>query len=69
MNAKGLRKKLKNGLVVEKWDLVNIIEQQERTIKELREEIRGLRAVNAEYKSGIFAEAADDWRKTREYCS
>lgn len=41
MNAKGLRKKLKNGLVVDKWDLVNIIEQQEKTIKELKKKSQG----------------------------
>ena len=69
MNAKGLRKKLKNGLVVDKWELVNIIEQQEKTIKELKEKIVGLSAVNEEYRTGIFAEQADDWRRTREYCS
>jgi hypothetical protein len=66
MNAKGLRKKLKNGLVVDKWDLVNIIEQQEKTIKELKEKITGLTAVNEEYHSGVVVE---DWRRTREYCS
>ena len=67
MNARGLRKKLKNGLVVDKWDLVSIIEQQEKTIKELKDEIVGLTAVNEEYRTGVVAE--EDWRRTREYCS
>ena len=67
MNAKGLRKKLKNGLVVDKWDLVSIIEQQEKTIKELKEKVAGLTAVNEEYRTGVVAE--EDWRRTREYCS
>lgn len=35
VEAKLLRKKLKNGLIVDKWDLVTIIEQQEKVIKAL----------------------------------
>ncbi len=37
VEAKLLRKKLKNGLIVDKWDLVNLIEQQEKEIKILKE--------------------------------
>lgn len=35
VEAKLLRKKLKNGLIVDKWDLVTIIEKQEAQIAEL----------------------------------
>ena len=35
VEAKLLRKKLKNGLIVDKWDLVTIIEKQEAEIAEL----------------------------------
>lgn len=42
MNSKGLRKKLINGLVVDKWDLVNIIEKQEKEILKRRGEVLGL---------------------------
>lgn len=73
MNAKGLRKKLKNGLIVDKWDLVSIIERQEKEIKELKEKVTGLMAVNEEFRSGISAESLNkkdnDWKLTREYCS
>ena len=34
--AKLLRKKLKNGLIVDKWDLVTIIEKQQAEIEELK---------------------------------
>ena len=36
VEAKLLRKKLKNGLVVDKWDLVNIIEKQQAEIEALK---------------------------------
>ena len=35
VEAKLLRKKLKNGLIVDKWDLVTIIEKQEAEIASL----------------------------------
>ena len=35
VEAKLLRKKLKNGLIVDKWDLVTIIEKQDAQITEL----------------------------------
>lgn len=35
VEAKLLRKKLKNGLIVDKWDLVNIIEKQQAEIERL----------------------------------
>lgn len=35
VEAKLLRKKLKNGLIVDKWDLVTIIEKQQAEIEEL----------------------------------
>jgi hypothetical protein len=39
VEAKLLRKKLKNGLVVEKWDLVSIIEKQQEEIQALKDEL------------------------------
>ena len=60
MNAKGLRKKLKNGLIVEKWDLVTIIEQQEKEIKSLKLKLNQLTAVD---------DNEEEWKRTREYCS
>ena len=37
VEAKLLRKKLKNGLIVDKWDLVTIIEKQQSEIEALKE--------------------------------
>jgi hypothetical protein len=39
VEAKLLRKKLKNGLIVDKWDLVTIIEKQEAEIDSLRKNL------------------------------
>ena len=36
VEAKLLRKKLKNGLIVDKWDLVTIIENQQAEIEDLK---------------------------------
>ena len=36
VEAKLLRKKLKNGLIVDKWDLVTIIEKQEAEIEAMK---------------------------------
>jgi hypothetical protein len=50
IEAKLLRKKLKNGLIVDKWDLVTIIEKQQAEIEALKgceltdEEIRHIQA-------------------------
>lgn len=38
VEAKLLRKKLKNGLIVDKWDLVTIIEKQQAEIEALQKE-------------------------------
>ena len=38
IEAKLLRKKLKNGLIVDKWDLVTIIEKQQAEIEVLKSE-------------------------------
>lgn len=38
-DAKLLRKKLKNGLIVDKWDLVTIIEKQQKEIDSLRKNL------------------------------
>ena len=40
VEAKLLRKKLKNGLIVDKWDLVTIIEKQEALISQRQDEIK-----------------------------
>jgi hypothetical protein len=37
VEAKLLRKKLKNGLIVDKWDLVTIIEKQQAEIESLKQ--------------------------------
>lgn len=42
VEAKLLRKKLKNGLIVDKWDLVTIIEKQQAEIERLTKENRDL---------------------------
>lgn len=39
VEAKLLRKKLKNGLIVDKWDLVTIIEKQQAEIDSLRKNL------------------------------
>ena len=39
VEAKLLRKKLKNGLIVDKWDLVTIIEKQQAEIEALKVEL------------------------------
>lgn len=39
VEAKLLRKKLKNGLIVDKWDLVTIIEKQQAEIEALKAEL------------------------------
>ena len=38
VEAKLLRKKLKNGLIVDKWDLVTIIEKQQAEIEALKKQ-------------------------------
>ena len=40
VEAKLLRKKLKNGLIVDKWDLVTIIEKQQAEIKDLKAKLQ-----------------------------
>jgi hypothetical protein len=39
VEAKLLRKKLKNGLIVDKWDLVTIIEKQQAEIEVLNHQV------------------------------
>ena len=39
VEAKLLRKKLKNGLIVDKWDLVTIIEKQQAEIDSLQKNL------------------------------
>ena len=50
VEAKLLRKKLKNGLIVDKWDLVTIIEKQESEIEALKAE--KIRAYDNGYEDG-----------------
>ena len=40
VEAKLLRKKLKNGLIVDKWDLVTIIEKQQAEIDDLKAKLQ-----------------------------
>ena len=40
VEAKLLRKKLKNGLIVDKWDLVTIIEKQQAEIEALKTKLQ-----------------------------
>ena len=40
VEAKLLRKKLKNGLIVDKWDLVTIIEKQQAEIEDLKAKLQ-----------------------------
>ena len=68
VEAKLLRKKLKEGLIVDKWDLVTIIEKQEAEIAELeiglknvwkvvegkQDEIEALKAELQKYKPQIW---------------
>ena len=39
VEAKLLRKKLKDGLIVDKWDLVTIIEKQQAEIESLKDKL------------------------------
>jgi hypothetical protein len=50
-DAKLLRKKLKNGLIVDKWDLVTIIEKQEAMLRQQQAEIEALKNRNWELVS------------------
>jgi asparagine synthetase A len=58
VEAKLLRKKLKEGLIVDKWDLVTIIEKQQTEIEALKAEKEKLfmgmldMALDAEIKEG-----------------
>ena len=65
MNASGLRKKLIKGLIVDKWDLVGIIEKQEKEIKALRLQLKGYQTSTQHYRE----KSQEDWERTREYCS
>ena len=53
VEAKLLRKKLKNGLIVDKWDLVTIIEKQESILRLQQCEIESLREQVKEYENII----------------
>jgi hypothetical protein len=79
VEAKLLRKKLKNGLIVDKWDLVTIIEKQQAEIESLKahpvkeltdEEIRHIQAQchlkNVGYDNFIMRFARAILRKAQE---
>ena len=51
VEAKLLRKKLKNGLIVDKWDLVTIIEKQQAEIEALNQRIERM-IENASHHEG-----------------
>ena len=51
--AKLLRKKLKNGLIVDKWDLVTIIEKQQAEIEALKVELEKSAEVNRQLAEDI----------------
>jgi asparagine synthetase A len=63
VEAKLLRKKLKNGLIVDKWDLVTIIEKQQAEIEALKQILayEGI-GVSQEY----LDECVADLRKAQE---
>lgn len=65
-DAKLLRKKLKNGLIVDKWDLVTIIEKQQKQIDMLQKQVKGYQTSTEHYRNKA---EDDDWKRTREYCS
>lgn len=53
VEAKLLRKKLKNGLIVDKWDLVTIIEKQQAEIEALKVELEKSAEVNRQLAEDI----------------
>jgi hypothetical protein len=57
VEAKLLRKKLKNGLIVDKWDLVTIIEKQQAEIEALKKKIQSM----ALDLLSAHAQADDHW--------
>lgn len=57
VEAKLLRKKLKNGLIVDKWDLVTIIEKQQAEIEALKKKIQSM----ALDLLSAYAQADDHW--------
>jgi asparagine synthetase A len=63
IEAKLLRKKLKNGLIVDKWDLVTIIEKQQTEIEALKQILayEGI-GVSQEYLNECVA----DMKKAKE---
>lgn len=57
VEAKLLRKKLKNGLIVDKWDLVTIIEKQQAEIEALKakdlKKSMAIRSLNTQLKKAL----------------
>jgi hypothetical protein len=62
VEAKLLRKKLKNGLIVDKWDLVTIIEKQQAEIEALKKDNKELHAI-----AQRMAMAESDARKSLQW--
>jgi putative ribosome biogenesis GTPase RsgA len=65
VEAKLLRKKLKNGLVVDKWDLVTIIEKQQSEIEALKEAL-SVKVILNEHAQQSMKEVKDLLRKAQE---
>jgi hypothetical protein len=65
VEAKLLRKKLKDGLIVDKWDLVTIIEKQQDEIEALKEALR-MKVILNEHVAQSMKETKDLLRKAQE---
>ena len=64
IEAKLLRKKLKNGLIVDKWDLVTIIEKQQAEIDSLQKNLDiALMIVNEPAKTLTDEKIIDLWNE------
>ena len=62
VEAKLLRKKLKNGLIVDKWDLVTIIEKQQAEIDDLKKFIAESNALDKKLHESM-QKANEVWGK------
>lgn len=60
VEAKLLRKKLKNGLIVDKWDLVTIIEKQQADLKDADKYALELERLYEDAKAEIEALKSDN---------
>jgi len=65
VEAKLLRKKLKDGLIVDKWDLVTIIEKQQAEIEALKEAL-SVKVILNEHAQQSMKEVKGLLRKAQE---